>query len=48
MKQAWQTMMANLKDPHEASFTRNTILLVLLFLGFFGASFYVMIDSLLS
>ena len=48
MKNVWQKMMVALNDPHEASALRNTILLVLLFLTFFGASFYVMVDSLLS
>jgi hypothetical protein len=48
MKNAWNKMILSLNDPHEASYTRNTILMVLLFLTFFGASFYVMIDSLMS
>ncbi len=48
MKNAWEKMILSLNDPHEAAYTRNTIFMVLLFLTFFGASFYVMIDSLMS
>jgi hypothetical protein len=48
MKNAWQKMISNLGDPHEVSYIRSTVLMLLLFLGFFGVSFYVMIDSLLS
>ena len=48
MKDMWQSMITNLKDPHETAYTRNTIVMILLFLAFMGASFYVMVDSLMS
>lgn len=41
-------MLLRFNDPQEASYIRNTIFMVLLFLSFLGASFYVMVDSLLS
>lgn len=41
-------MLLGLNDPQEASYIRNTVFMVLLFLSFLGVSFYVMVDSLMS
>ena len=48
MKQVWDSFIGESGDRQESAYTRKTILMVLLFLTFFGASFYVMIESLFS
>jgi len=47
MKDVWQKIFVTANDGGEASYTRNTILMILIFITFFGASFYVMLESLL-
>ena|GEM_PF-2933471 len=46
MKDVWQKIFVTANDGGEASYTRNTILMILIFISFFGASFYVMLESL--
>jgi len=48
MKHVWESLIGENGDRQETAYTRKTILMVLLFLTFFGASFYVMIESLFS
>jgi hypothetical protein len=48
MKHVWESLIGEIGDRQETAYTRKTILMVLLFLTFFGASFYVMIESLFS
>lgn len=46
MRNAWQSLLLTLNDKQEAANMRNMIIMIFLFLGFIGAIFYVLIDSL--
>ena len=46
MKQVWQKLVGAASETHEKFHLKTTILMILLFLTFWGFSFFVLVNSL--
>ena len=46
MKNIWEKLFVGIGDRHEIRFFRKSVFMIVLFLIFFAASFYLMIVSL--
>lgn len=46
MKQVWQKLVSTAGETHEKFHLGTTILMILLFLTFWGVSFYVLVNSM--
>jgi hypothetical protein len=46
MKQAWQRLISAAGESQEKFHLSTTVLMILLFLTFWGVSFYVLVNSL--